>query len=299
MSSTAIPPAAVSANNNALNSALAAEQISSPASPIDKPEDEKKQLEEGEIEENPSEGDSQTKTIFDDASKFNVKHPLFSTWTLYFDSPQSKSLPKTPQTTPAMPQGSHGWMADIRKVVSFDSVEEFWGLYNNIIPPSQLPGKANYYLFKNGIIPAWEDPQNKNGGKWSIQVPKNSESKGSIDRMWLYTMLAAIGETFETPSTDSENAPSPTQSDLITGVIVSPRPAFYRISIWTREASDVNVPDTDAIKARLLNIGKHFKTSVLGYELEQKLTEGGFQTELTFDAHKDSEKKVNKNKFTV
>ena len=39
-------------------------------------------------------------------------------------------------------------MDDIRKVVAFDSVEEFWGLYNNIVPPSQLPGKANYYLFK-------------------------------------------------------------------------------------------------------------------------------------------------------
>ena len=39
-------------------------------------------------------------------------------------------------------------MEDIRKVVSFDAVEEFWGLYNNIVPPSQLPGKANYYLFK-------------------------------------------------------------------------------------------------------------------------------------------------------
>jgi len=39
-------------------------------------------------------------------------------------------------------------MDDIRKVVSFDSVEEFWGLYNNIVPPSQLPGKANYYLFR-------------------------------------------------------------------------------------------------------------------------------------------------------
>ena len=39
-------------------------------------------------------------------------------------------------------------MDDIRKVVSFDSVEEFWGLYNNIVPPSLLPGKANYYLFK-------------------------------------------------------------------------------------------------------------------------------------------------------
>lgn len=41
-------------------------------------------------------------------------------------------------------------MADIRKVVAFESVEEFWGLYNNIVPPSQLPGKANYYLFKVG-----------------------------------------------------------------------------------------------------------------------------------------------------
>lgn len=44
-----------------------------------------------------------------------------------------------------------GWMEDIRKVVGFDSVEEFWGLYNNIVPPSQLPGKANYYLFRVGV----------------------------------------------------------------------------------------------------------------------------------------------------
>lgn len=79
MSSTTIPPAAVAANNNTLNSALAAEQISSPASPVGKPVDEKKQLEEGEIEENPSESDSQTKTIFDDASKFNVKVWAYNT----------------------------------------------------------------------------------------------------------------------------------------------------------------------------------------------------------------------------
>lgn len=56
-------------------------------------------------------------------------------------------------------------MEDIKRVISFDSVEEFWGyaqtafgagtlisrryrLYNNIVPPSTLPQKANYYLFK-------------------------------------------------------------------------------------------------------------------------------------------------------
>lgn len=98
-------------------------------------------------------------------------------------------------------------MEDIRKVVGFDSVEEFWGLYNNIVPPSQLPGKANYYLFrvslhplfdwcirvawahhlKKDIMPAWEDPANKNGGKWSLQVPRD-KSKASIDQWWLYTV---------------------------------------------------------------------------------------------------------------
>ncbi|WVQ86117.1 hypothetical protein IAT38_008285 [Cryptococcus sp. DSM 104549] len=302
MSITAIPPAAVTANANTLNNALAAVSISSSPSPSSKTKElPKEQLEDGEIQENEVADDGKVKTVFDDASKFNVKHPLFSTWTLYFDSPQSKMLPKTPSSTPATPQGGHGgWMEDIRKVVSFDSVEEFWGLYNNIIPPSQLPGRANYYLFKDGIMPAWEDSQNKNGGKWSIQVPKD-KSKGVIDKMWLYTMLAAIGETFETavPGSEEAEAPAPSQSDLITGVIVSPRPAFYRIAIWTRDAPDLSLPDTDALKARILAIGKHFKGSVLGYDLDQKLVQGGFQTEVTFESHKDSEKKGNKNKLQI
>lgn len=78
-------------------------------------------------------------------------------------------------------------MDDIRKVVAFQSVEEFWGLYNNVIPPSQLPGKANYYLFRDGIMPAWEDAANKDGGKWSIQVPRE-KCKPVVDKMWLYTV---------------------------------------------------------------------------------------------------------------
>jgi translation initiation factor 4E len=80
-----------------------------------------------------------------------LQHALSAKWTLFFDSPQSKALPKTPLQTPTTPAGMHGgWLEDIRKVVEFDSVEEFWGVYNNVVLPSQLPGKANYYLFKVG-----------------------------------------------------------------------------------------------------------------------------------------------------
>lgn len=78
-------------------------------------------------------------------------------------------------------------------------------LYNNILPPSALPQKANYYLFKvkhpcatlshtseplhvqEGIIPAWEDEANKHGGKWSIQLPKE-KNRRHVDTLWLYTV---------------------------------------------------------------------------------------------------------------
>jgi translation initiation factor 4E len=73
----------------------------------------------------------------------------------------------------------------------------------------------------------------------------------------------------------------------------------YRIAIWTRSAPDVNLPESDPLMSRVLTIGKHFKVGVLGYEADQKLVTGGFQTEVTFESHKDSEKKGNKNRLTV
>jgi len=191
-------------------------------------------------------------------------------------------------------------MDDIKKVITFDSVEEFWGLYHNIVPPSALPPKANYYLFKEGIIPAWEDEANKYGGKWSIQFPKE-KTRSNIDKMWLYTMLAAIGETFD-PSLNSNADPSsaPPEPSLITGVIVSSRPQFYRVSIWTRLApAFANNAEDDKLKDKIEAIGKHFKISVLGFSESQKLS-GPLATEVEFASHKDSEKKGSKTrKITV
>lgn len=183
----AVPAEAAQANEKTLSEALAAASISDKE--VEKAD--KDELEDGEIKEEPEdvEDDGKPKTVFDDASRFNLKHPLYAPWTLYFDSPQSKLTIKTPATTIPNASAHGGWLDDMRRVMTFDSVEEFWGLYNNIVPPSLLPGKANYYLFKDGIIPAWEDAQNKNGGKWAIQVPRD-KTKGTIDQMWLYTVSA-------------------------------------------------------------------------------------------------------------
>lgn len=123
--------------------------------------------------------------------------------------------------------------------------------------------------------------------------------------MWLYTvspkiqilcdvllttvvvqMLAAIGETFDPYLTSPEAAPG-TQS-LVTGVIVSTRPQFYRLSIWTRLAPSGD--DDKLLRERIEAVGRHFKTAVLGYSDSQKLA-GPLATDVEFQTHKDSEKK--------
>lgn len=53
-------------------------------------------------------------TVFDDPNNFTVKHPLQSSWTLWFTKP---------------PSGKQDWNELLKEVITFDSVEEFWGIY--------------------------------------------------------------------------------------------------------------------------------------------------------------------------
>lgn len=60
-------------------------------------------------------------TVFDDPSNFNVKHQLQHAWTLWFTKP---------------PSGKQDWNELLKEVITFDSVEEFWGIYvsSSVIP---------------------------------------------------------------------------------------------------------------------------------------------------------------------
>ncbi|KAK1828541.1 eukaryotic translation initiation factor 4E [Podospora conica] len=183
-------------------------------------------------------------TVFHDKETFNVKHPLSNKWTLWFTKPPSGK--------------GDNWNELLKKVITFESVEEFWGIYNNIAPVSDLALKSDYHLFKDGVRPEWEDTQNKHGGKWSYQF---KDKRGvNIDEIWLHTMLAAIGETLE----DEEDGE-------VMGVVVNVRKAFFRIGVWTRTIGR-SIPgrgdgDVAGGKGRspekgrevLLNIGKRFK----------------------------------------
>lgn len=50
------------------------------------------------------------------------------------------------------------------------TVEQWWALYSHIVRLQDIPPHRDIHLFKKGIKPMWEDPANKKGGKWVIDL---------------------------------------------------------------------------------------------------------------------------------
>jgi len=192
--------------------------------------------EEGELNNDNNNNKSNALSISKD---YAMKHPLAHRWTLWYDNP-GKRL------------NVSQWADHLQKVTTFDTVEDFWRIFNNIKPASALPSGSNYHLFKDNIEPKWEDLQNTKGGKWTVPVPQ--KSKKDLDQFWLYSILACIGETLEF-------------TEDITGAVVSIRKSADRICFWTRDAKN---------EANNLSIGRQLKVSlelgnaIIGYQSHEE-----------------------------
>lgn len=179
--------------------------------------------EEKQNEGNPKTDDSLSHP---DPNNFSVKHPLQNKWTMWWDSSVKKS-------------NQSNWSNNLKPLLDFDTVEDFWSLYNNIKTASQLPHGSNYHLFKYGVKPEWEDKANENGGKWMISY--HPKSKLNIDDFWLNTLLVCIGEGFG----DYE--------DEICGVVISLRKSGDRIALWTKHWNK---------EEATMEVGRIFKSNV-------------------------------------
>lgn len=137
-----------------------------------------------------------------------VKHPLQNKWTLwYLESDRTKS-----------------WEELQNEITSFDTVEDFWSLYNHIKLASEIKAGSDYSLFKKGIRPMWEDEANKRGGRWVITLNRQ-QRRSDLDNLWLDVLLCLIGESFE-------------HSDQICGAVVNIRTKVDKISIWTADGNN-------------------------------------------------------------
>ena len=73
----------------------------------------------------------------------------------------------------------------LHEVFTFGTVEEFWRMYNNTYSISEVISNTDYLIFKKGIRPEWEDPANKDGGKWVVTLPIEDDMEEECDRAWL------------------------------------------------------------------------------------------------------------------
>ncbi|XP_061156531.1 eukaryotic translation initiation factor 4eb [Syngnathus typhle] len=183
-----------------------------------------------------------------------IKHPLQNRWSLWFFKIDKNKT----------------WQANLRLISKFDTVEDFWALYNHIQLSSNLMSGCDYSLFKDGIEPMWEDEKNKRGGRWLITLNKQ-QRRFDLDRFWLETLLCLVGEAFDD------------YSDEVCGAVVNIRTKGDKIAVWTSDSEN-----RDAIT----QIGRVYKER-LGLPLKMTI---GYQSH--FDTATKSGS-TTKNKFVV
>lgn len=84
--------------------------------------------------------------------------------------------------------------------------------------PDTLIENCMSFVMKDGILPLWEDPRNKNGGSFSYKVPNKI-----VHRVWRHLSYVLVGETISTNEKFVQQ---------VTGISISPKKNFCVIKIW-------------------------------------------------------------------
>lgn len=133
---------------------------------------------------------------------------------------------------------SNPYESSIRKISTVKSVEEFWGVYDYLVRPNDLPTSTDYHFFREGIKPTWEDASNARGGKWIVRL-----KKGLASRYWEEVILALIGCQF-----------TGMPANEVCGAVVSIRYSEDIVSVWNKTIDrDITDRLRDGIK-RILQL---------------------------------------------
>ncbi len=155
-------------------------------------------------------------------------HKLSDKWTLWAHLPHDTN-----------------WSASsYKKIYEFNTAEQAIALIE-MLPP-KLVMNCMLFLMRTGIVPMWEDTQNRNGGCFSYKVA-NKE----VNQAWKQLSYVTVGETI---STNLNVIPH------VNGITISPKKNFCIIKIWMANCNFQNagvVRELEGITAHGCLFKKH------------------------------------------
>ena len=166
----------------------------------------------------------------------------------------------------------------VKKIGEFDTIEDFWSLYQHIKKPDNCKQGIEIQLFKDPIKPMWEDEYNKKGGKLSIKL-----NKGYTTIIWEELILGIIGNIL--PKEINEG---------INGIVFSSKKESNILQIWFKDYNKNYYAELEQCIRDLIQIPNEVPIDIKKFFYEDDFKKG-FNNEKNNQNNNYENKKYEKN----
>jgi len=143
-----------------------------------------------------------------DANTEQVFHNLQYKWTLWAHLPQDNNWTKNSYIP----------------IFTFSNIEEVIAI-NNVIPETMVKN-CMLFIMREGVMPMWEDPKNRDGGCFSYKV-----SNKQVCDVWRDLSYVLVGDTISSNMNFTNS---------VAGITISPKKNFCIIKIWMIDCNNQN-----------------------------------------------------------
>ena len=152
--------------------------------------------------------------------------PFQYVWTVYYE----KAAPSTSSstTTKACPAT---YTDRLTTLASVPTIGEFYKVFNNL-PWSAIRARDSVHIFRSGVEPVWEDPENVDGGCWTLKVRRQHQADDRPRRVWEEICLMACGGELQAALAESGSR------DHVLGLTFTPRLYWVQVRVWVKKGGD-------------------------------------------------------------
>jgi Eukaryotic initiation factor 4E len=152
--------------------------------------------------------------------------PFQYVWSVYYDKAASPS--SSPSSTTSHSASYTDRLTTLSP--SVPDIAEFYKIFNNIPWPAIKP-RDTVHIFRSGVQPLWEDPENIDGGCWTVKVRKQ-RGDDRPTRVWEEICLMGCGGELQAALAEAGSR------DHVLGMSFSPRLYWVCVSVWLKKGGE-------------------------------------------------------------